>query len=142
MNHLTTETVAKSLASALVKDSAGENLFASVKVTQTENGDVILVQQESEGNTVFITVDQDEVRTVSYLWEIDTIAESQRELVLLTLLQESMQLPLVSFGADRNEITLFGSMSTSSGENELIEEVTALFSATDIVVSKIDSGTE
>jgi uncharacterized protein YjfI (DUF2170 family) len=137
MTILTTETVAKSLAVALSTENPTENLFDSVQVISTDDGDVISVKQSSDGSPVFITVDKDQVRTVSYLWDLEEISEDAMVNVLKVMLRESMSLPLVSFGLDDEEVTLFGSMSTASGFDELLEEVQTLFSATDLVVSQI-----
>lgn len=142
MNHLTTEIVAKSLANATSEDNANENLFEAIQVIETENGDVISVKKEADGTTVFVTVDEDQVRTVSYLWKVESIAKPQRESVLTAMLEESMRLPLISFGIDNGEVTVFGSMSTKSGVDELIEEVEALFASTDMIVGQVDSFVE
>lgn len=138
MSYLTTEIVAKSLAQAQSTEFANQNLFDSVSVIDTDDGQVISVQQETDGPVVFVTADEDQVRTVSHLWDIENIAKEQREQILIEMLRESMTLPLVSFGVSGNEVTLFGSMATSSGVDELIEEVTALFSATHMVVESLD----
>jgi uncharacterized protein YjfI (DUF2170 family) len=139
MTHLTTDTVAKALANATSKESSNENLFEKIQVISTDDGNVISVKQDIDGHTAFVTVDEDQVRTVSYLWKTEDIAEDQREEILIAMLKESMSLPLVSFGIDGDEVTLFGSMSTLSGEDELIEEVEALFAATQLVTSQIES---
>lgn len=136
MTHLTTEIVAKSLGQAT--GSENTNLFDSVQVISTDDGSVIQVKEDKDGPSVFVTADEDQVRTVSYLWNISEIAPEQRESVLTAMLRESMSLPLVSFGIDDEEVTLFGSMSTSSGVDELIEEVQALFSATHMVIGAMD----
>jgi uncharacterized protein YjfI (DUF2170 family) len=141
MTHLTTELVAKSLAQATEKDSENGtfNLFESVRIIDNDdNTQAILVKQDEDGASVFITVDEEQVRTVSYLWDLDEIQAEQRESVMLAMLKESMSLPLVSFGVHGNEVTLFGSMSTSSGVDELVEEVEALFSATHMVVTSME----
>ena len=109
-----------------------------MQVISTDDGSVIQVKEDKDGPSVFVTADEDQVRTVSYLWNISEIAPEQRESVLTAMLRESMSLPLVSFGIDDEEVTLFGSMSTSSGVDELIEEVQALFSATHMVIGAMD----
>lgn len=138
MTHLTTETVAKALATATNKESSNDNLFESIQVIATEDGNVISVKQETDGPTAFVTVDEDQVRTISYLWKLDKVSKEHREAILVEMLRESMSLPLVSFGIEGDEVTLFGSMSTTSGEDELIEEVEALFAATQLVIAQIE----
>lgn len=138
---LTTESVAKALAGAQDKDNG--NLFSSVSVTSTGAGDVIVVQKEEGGLNAFITVDDEQVRTVSYLFKLQDIQESQRLAVAKQLLIEGVSLPLVSFGIETDgqeeNIILFGSMSTTSGVDELIQEVVTVFSTSELVAEDIES---
>lgn len=141
MSKLSTEEIAKSLASA--SSHEGANIFDSIKVVETPSGKVIAVKQDKGGNTAFITVDDQQIRTVSYLFKMSDIPEKDRLSLATQLLVESLSLPLVSFGiekeGDEEDVVIFGSMSTSSGVDELIEEVKTVLASAELVAGNIDS---
>ena len=141
MSKLTTEAVAKALAGALDQDNT--NIFSSINVVDTAAGSVIAAKQEEDGITVFITVDEQQIRTVSYLFKMDDIQEDQRLTIAKQLLIESLSLPLVSFGIETDgqeeNVVIFGSMSASSGIDELIEEVETVFATSELVANDIES---
>ena len=137
MSNVTTlvpELIKSTLAAAV---SEGVKVFEDVSLISTDNGDVISVLKEEGGIRVFITADEEQVRTVTYLMSLAEVSLDKREEFFKALLIEGVSLSLASFGieeADGEEnLILYGSLATSSSEQDLIKEVNTIFSTAESV---------
>ena len=100
-------------------------MLASEMVT----GEVDMVKveiQDREEFPVFITMDEDQILCITYLWKENEVNTDKRIELLEAMLTMNVPMPLSSFGKVGNQYLTFGAMGINSSIEEILNEVIVL----------------
>ena len=117
-----------------------QDICAGVNGVTTEDGttlsaemvsesDVSLVKvevQDREEFPIFISVDEDQLVCMTYLWPESEVNVERRGELLEAMLTMNVPMPLSSFGKVGDQYLVFGAMSANAGLTELQHELVVL----------------
>lgn len=92
-------------------------------------GDVTLVKVELEDREefpIFISVDEDQLVCMTYLWPESEVKADRRSELLEAMLTMNVPMPLSSFGKVGDQYLIFGAMAANADMAELQHELIVL----------------
>jgi uncharacterized protein YjfI (DUF2170 family) len=119
-------TIAQHLAALLGESTTGLNFIA-----QPIDGDVEILQVTIEGREeipVFVSVTDDQILCVSYLWGADEVKPECVNEMHEGMLEMNIPMPLSSFTKIGDKYAVFGALSTSSSFEDIELEIAVLSS--------------
>ncbi|GLS83199.1 YjfI family protein [Paraferrimonas haliotis] len=93
------------------------------------DGEVEVLQVNVVGREelpVFVSVTDDQVLCISYLWDEQEVDQSKRTDMLQTMLELNIPMPLSSFAKVDNKYVVFGALSSSSSMEDIEHELALL----------------
>ncbi len=119
-------TIAQHLNALLGESTTGLNFTA-----QPIEGDVDVLQVTVEGREeipVFVSVTDDQILCVSYLWGVDEVKSECINEMHESMLEMNIPMPLSSFAKIGDKYAVFGALSTSSSFEDIELEIAVLSS--------------
>tara|TARA_B100000809_G_scaffold243753_1_gene269057 strand:+ start:1906 stop:2319 length:414 start_codon:yes stop_codon:yes gene_type:complete len=119
-------TIAQHLTALLGESTTGLNFIA-----QPIEGDVDVLQVTVEGREeipVFVSVTDDQVLCVSYLWGVDEVKSECVAEMHASMLEMNIPIPLSSFSKIGDKYAVFGALSTNSSFDDIEREIAVLSS--------------
>jgi uncharacterized protein len=96
---------------------------------QPISGEVDVLQitiAEREELPIFVSVTDDQIICITYLWGEDEVKEQSRALMQESMLEMNIPMPLSSFSKIGDKYVIFGALSISSSFNDIEHELTVL----------------
>lgn len=93
------------------------------------DGDVEVLQVNLVGREeipVFVSVTQNQILCISYLWGEDEVNQERRSEMFETMLELNIPMPLSSFAKVDDKYVVFGALSTQSSMLEVEQELSVL----------------
>ncbi len=82
--------------------------------------------QDREELPIFVTIDDEQLLCISYLWTEEEIKQERREELLEVLLTINLPMPLSAFGKVQDRYILFGALSLRASDEDVVEEISVL----------------
>ena len=114
------------LAQGLNGVVTAEGMTLSAEVVDGEVDMVKVEIEDREEFPVYITVDDDQILCVTYLWREAEVDPAKRTNLLEAMLTMNVPMPLSSFGKIGDQYLVFGAMAVQSGIEQVQHEVCVL----------------
>jgi hypothetical protein len=109
---------------------------------QPISGDVDVLQVTVEGREeipIFVSVTEDQILCISYLWGEDEVVDSKRADMYCAMLEMNIPMPLSSFAKVGDKYVVFGALSINSFMSDIEHELVVL---SDNAIDVIDDMSE
>ncbi|WP_111978246.1 YjfI family protein [Algibacillus agarilyticus] len=117
-------TIAQYLNDLGDKSNSGYNFDC-----QPISGEVDVLQVTVEGREelpIFVSVTDDQVLCITYLWGEDEVIEGKRSQMLESMLEMNIPMPLSSFAKVEEKYVVFGALSINSSMSDIEHELLVL----------------
>jgi uncharacterized protein YjfI (DUF2170 family) len=125
-----------------LNDLGEESNTGYVFDSQPISGDVDVLQVTVEGREelpIFVSVTDDQILCISYLWGEDEVLETKRVDMLEAMLEMNIPMPLSSFAKVEDKYVVFGALSITSSMSDVEHELIVL---SDNAIDVIDDMSE
>ena len=110
---------------SLANNSATGMIFDCQPIT----GEVDVLQItiiEREELPIFVSVTEDQILCITYLWGEDEVKTASRSLMQESMLEMNIPMPLSSFSKIGDKYVVFGALSINSSFEDIEQELTVL----------------
>ena len=114
------------LADTCNEISIADNLSLATEIIHGEMDVLQILIESREEFPVYVTIDDNQILCVSYLWQEQEIIAATRDELLDTLLTLNLPMPLSSFSKVGNQYIVFGALNIHSAVADVVFEIEAL----------------
>ena len=107
-------------------DFTSPNGFAFATLDPADEQGFGVVVEDREEFPIFVSVDDEQLLCLTYLWSEEQVKPERRTELLATLLEMNVPLPLSSFGKIGDRYVLFGALAASASTDDVVTEIEAL----------------
>lgn len=117
----------KNLANELVKKGSDEIGYSFEVNPMLDNFEVLqIVVEDREELPIFLSVSEEQVMCISYLFKEDEIKEEFLNEINKAMLTANITMPLSSFARIDEQYVIYGSLSTKSSIDDIVNEIETL----------------
>jgi len=115
-----------------------EGIALAAQIVQGEVPLLKVTVEDREEFPIYLTVDDDQILCITYLWKESEINPATRTRLLEDMLTMNLPMPLSSFGKVSDQYLIFGAMAVGSRREDIQHEICVLSDNTLSAVEAMD----